>query len=70
MIPVMPKMKTKRAAAKRFKVTGTGRIRRATAGKQHRMRGKSANRLRKLKKNSMVSPADEKRIKPLIPYDF
>jgi large subunit ribosomal protein L35 len=62
-------MKTKRAAAKRFKTTGGGRIRRSTAGKQHRMRGKPANRLRKLKKNSMVDPADEKRIKRLIPYD-
>ncbi len=66
----MPKMKTKRAAAKRFKVTGTGRIRRASAGKQHIMRGKSANRLRKLKKNAMVDPADEPRIARLIPYKF
>lgn len=66
----MPKMKTKRAAAKRFKVTGTGRIRRASAGKQHIMRGKSANRLRKLKKNAMVDPADEHRIARLIPYKF
>jgi len=56
-------MKTKRAAAKRFKVTGGGRIRRSTAGKQHMMRGKSANRLRKLKKNSMVDPSDEARIR-------
>ena len=66
----MPKMKTKRAAAKRFKVTATGRIRRATAGKQHRMRGKPANRLRKLKKNSMVDPRDEERIRRLIPYEL
>ena len=58
----MPKMKTKRAAAKRFKATGGGRIRRSTAGKQHLMRGKSANRLRGLKKNSMVSDADEPRM--------
>ena len=66
----MPKMKTKRAAAKRFKVTGSGRIRRSTAGKQHMMRGKNASRLRKLKKNSMVSPANEERIAPLILYKF
>lgn len=66
----MPKMKTKRAAAKRFKVTGSGRIRRSKAGKQHLMRGKPANRLRRLKKNAMVDPADERRIKRLIPYDL
>ena len=66
----MPKMKTKRAAAKRFKATGGGRIRRSTAGKQHIMRGKSANRLRKLKKNSMVDPVDEPRIRRLLPYEL
>ena len=66
----MPKMKTKRAAAKRFKVTGSGRVRRSTAGKQHRMRGKPANRLRRLKKNSMVHPSDEARIKRLLPHEL
>jgi large subunit ribosomal protein L35 len=66
----MPKMKTKRAAAKRFKLTGSGRIRRSKAGKQHLMRNKPANRLRRLKKNTMVDPADERRIKRLIPYDL
>ena len=66
----MPKMKTKRAAAKRFKATGSGRIRRATAGKQHRMRGKPANRLRKLKKNSMVHPSDHERTRRLLPYEL
>jgi large subunit ribosomal protein L35 len=67
---VMPKMKTNRSAAKRFRVTGTGKIRRASAGKQHLMRGKSASRLRKLKKNAIVSSGDEKRIALLIPYKF
>lgn len=66
----MPKMKTKRAAAKRFKVTGSGRIRRASAGKQHIMRGKSSNRLRKLKKNALVDMSDHERISRLIPYKF
>ena len=66
----MPKMKSKRAAAKRFKATGGGRIRRSTAGKQHIMRGKSATRLRRLKKNSMVDPADEPRIRRLLPYEL
>lgn len=66
----MPKMKTKRAAAKRFKVTGSGRIRRASSGKQHIMRGKSSNRLRKLKKNALVDMSDHERISRLIPYKF
>lgn len=66
----MPKMKTNRAAAKRFRVTGSGKIRRSTAGKSHMMRGKSSNRLRKLKKNSIVDPADASRIALLIPYKF
>lgn len=66
----MPKMKTKSGAKKRFKVTGTGRIRRAKAGKSHIMRGKRASRLRRLKQNDMVDKADEKRIARLIPYLF
>ena len=68
----MPKMKTKRAAAKRFKVTGSGRIRRAAAGKQHRMmRGdKSPARLRRLRKRKMVDKADFGNIRWLIPYMF
>lgn len=66
----MAKMKTKSAAKKRFRVSGTGRIRRAKAGKSHMMTGKSSNRLRRLEKNDMVDPADEKRIRRLIPYKF
>jgi large subunit ribosomal protein L35 len=61
-------MKTKRAAAKRYSKTGTGKIRRGSAGKQHLMRGKSSNRMRKLKKNAIVSPADAPRTAKLIPY--
>jgi len=66
----MPKMKTKRAAAKRLRPTGSGKVRRATAGKQHMMRGKSANRLRNLKKNSIVDDSDAPRMKRLLPYQF
>lgn len=66
----MPKMKTKRAARKRFKITGSGRIRRSKAGKQHRMmRGdKSPSRLRRLRKNAMVAKCDEKEVLRLLPY--
>jgi large subunit ribosomal protein L35 len=65
----MPKMKTKRAAAKRLRVTGSGKIRRASARHSHMMRGKSASRLRRLRKNDIVDGADEKRFKRLLPYD-
>jgi len=64
----MPKMKTNRAAAKRFKLTGKGRVRRPKLGGQHGMIGKSRKRRRRLRDNDMVSPALEKRIKRLLPY--
>jgi len=64
----MPKMKTNRAAAKRFKVTGTGRVRRPKGGAQHNMIGKSRKRLRRLRDNDMVTPELEQRVKILLPY--
>ena len=64
----MPKMKTNRAAAKRFRVTGSGRIRRSKSGLNHMMQEKSKKRLRRLRKNDMVEHAFEKRIKLLLPY--
>ncbi|MFI5308370.1 MAG: 50S ribosomal protein L35 [Polyangiales bacterium] len=66
----MPKTKTKRAAAKRLRVTGSGRVRRGKAGQRHLMRGKSARRLRRLRKNDMVDVSDAKRFKRLLPYSF
>jgi large subunit ribosomal protein L35 len=64
----MPKMKTNRAAAKRVRVSGSGRIRRGKAGGSHMMRGKSARRLRRLRKNDMVDDSDQKRFARLLPY--
>jgi large subunit ribosomal protein L35 len=64
----MPKMKTSRAAAKRFKLTGSGRVRRPTGGGQHGMIGKSRRRRRRLRDNGIVSPALERRVKLLLPY--
>lgn len=64
----MPKMKTNRAAAKRFRVTGSGRIRRSKSGLNHGMQEKSRKRLRRLRKNDMVHSAMEKRVKLLLPY--
>jgi large subunit ribosomal protein L35 len=64
----MPKMKTNRAAAKRFKVSGSGRVRRPKGGAQHGFIGKSRKRRRRLRDNDMVSKALEKRVKILLPY--
>jgi large subunit ribosomal protein L35 len=64
----MPKMKTNRAAAKRFRVTGSGKIRRSKSGLNHGMQEKSKKRLRRLRKNDMVDSAMEVRVKLLLPY--
>jgi large subunit ribosomal protein L35 len=64
----MPKMKTNRAAAKRFKKTGSGRIRRSKCGLNHGMQEKSRKRCRRLRQNDTVDSAMEKRVKLLLPY--
>ena len=64
----MPKMKSNRGAAKRFKITGTGKVRRYRSSKSHLLTGKSARRMRPLRKGTLVHPADVKRMKVLIPY--
>ena len=65
---IMPKMKTNRATAKRFRRTGTGRVRRAKAGLSHGMINKNRKQCRRLRKNDTVDQAMEKRIKRLLPY--
>lgn len=64
----MPKMKTHRGAAKRFKVTGTGKIKRKSGYKSHLLTGKPAKRTRVLRKASLVSDAEHDKMKRLIPY--
>lgn len=64
----MPKMKTHRGAAKRFKKTGSGKLRRFKAYKSHLTAKKSAKRVRNLRKATLVSSGDAKRISPLLPY--
>ncbi len=64
----MPKMKTKRAAAKRFKITASGRVRRPKGGASHFMGSKRPNRLRRLRKNDMVHSAMEERVLSFFPY--
>jgi len=62
----MPKMKTRRAAAKRFKRTASGKIKRNRAYKGHILTKKSPKRKRNLRKSTLVSKADFKRVDRLI----
>jgi large subunit ribosomal protein L35 len=62
----MPKMKTSKTAAKRFKTTGSGRLRRAQQMNQHKFYEKSAPRKRRVKSDADVHSADQNRIKRLL----
>lgn len=64
----MPKIKTHRGAAKRFKLTKSGKVKRKKAFKSHQLNHKSTKRKRNLRKGGFVSPSDEKNVKVLIPY--
>lgn len=64
----MPKMKTNRGAAKRFKATGSGRIARNKAFSSHILTKKSTKRKRGLRKSDLVAPSDYKGIKRILPY--
>ncbi len=63
----MPKVKTHRGAAKRFKKTGTGKIVRSRNNKQHILTKKSTKRKRRLRRDTLVDPVDEKRIRQMLP---
>lgn len=63
----MPKIKTHRASAKRFKRTGTGKLRRFKAFKSHITGKKSPKRIRTLRKGTLVSKADMNRIEHMVP---
>ncbi len=62
----MPKMKTNSGAKKRFKLTGTGRIKRRKAFASHILTKKSPKRKRNLRSSTLVSSADERRVKRMI----
>lgn len=64
----MPKMKTHRGAAKRFKVTGSGKLKRGHAYHSHILTKKSAGRKRHLVSEGDVSDANEKTVRRMIPY--
>jgi large subunit ribosomal protein L35 len=64
----MPKMKTRRSAEKRFRRTGTGKVRRSKAYASHIMTKKNRKRKRRLKKNDILDNVDAKRVLKLVPY--
>jgi large subunit ribosomal protein L35 len=64
----MPKMKTNRAAAKRFKRTGSGKLKRNHAFRSHILTKMSRKRKRNLRKSGLVADCDAKRIEKLLPY--
>ena len=64
----MPKIKTNRAAAKRFKVTGTGKLKRSKAYKRHILTKKTRKTKRNLRKASIVDMTNVKNMKKILPY--
>jgi large subunit ribosomal protein L35 len=63
----MPKMKTHRGAAKRFKRTGTGKFARSKQGRRHILTKKTTKRKRRLRKGTLVAAVDQKRMQQLLP---
>jgi large subunit ribosomal protein L35 len=62
------KLKTHRGAAKRFKLTATGKLLRMHSGKRHLLGTKAAKRMRKLKKVTLVSKGDKAKTMQMLPY--
>lgn len=67
---LMGKLKTKKAAAKRFKITAKGKIKRMRAFHSHLAQSKNPKRKRRLRKATYVSKAEERKIKKIMPYSF
>ncbi len=64
----MPKLKTNRAAAKRFRVTKSGKVKRAKAYKNHILTKKSKKRKRNMRLGGYISPSDLAEVRQLLPY--
>lgn len=64
----MPKLKTNRGAAKRFKPTATGKFKHRQSYKNHILTKKSAKRKRQLRGNQVIEPADQKAVNRMMPY--
>jgi large subunit ribosomal protein L35 len=62
------KLKTHRGARKRFKITASGKIKRMHSGKRHLLGTKKPGRMRKLKKSTLVSEADVRTLRQMLPY--
>ncbi len=66
----MSKVKTNRSAAKRFRVTGTGKVKRSHANMRHILTKKSAKRKRQLRQSAMTAQSCVAAIRRLVPYIF
>jgi large subunit ribosomal protein L35 len=64
----MPKLKTRKSVAKRFKVTAKGKVVRNHSGHAHILTKKSQSRKRRLRQSTVVSPADASKLKQMLPY--
>ena len=64
----MPKLKSRKAAAKRFRATGTGKIVRRKANKNHLLQHKSSERKRRLSHLTTVHERDEENVRLMLPY--
>jgi len=65
---LMPKLKTHKGAAKRFKKTGSGKVKRSHAFLRHILTSKAKKRKKKLRSSVLVSDADAPKVKRMIPY--
>ncbi len=64
----MPKMKTRKSAAKRYKITGTGKVKYKKQNLRHILTKKSSKRKRNLRKAGVLADSEVKRVKKLLPY--
>ncbi|MDH4127220.1 MAG: 50S ribosomal protein L35 [Spirochaetota bacterium] len=64
----MPKLKTKRSAAKRFKITKNGKVKRTKAFANHILTKKSKERKRKYRRSAIAHSSNSKNIKKMLPY--
>ncbi len=64
----MPKLKTRKAAAKRFRATGTGKIVRRKAFKSHLLEHKSSDKKRSMRQSALVHERDEDNVRLMLPY--
>lgn len=64
----MPKMKTKRGAAKRFRISARGKVKRSKAFKRHILTSKTTKRKRHLDMEGLVSKSDSRRVRDMLPY--